>query len=65
MLIDIDNISKKCSEKGLSIAQLERKSGLGNGTIGKWKSVLPRIDNVLAVADVLGCTVDELIKEEP
>lgn len=60
-----DNISRLCKERGISIARLERDCGLGNATIRGWAESSPRVENLQAVARVLGCTVDELLREEP
>ena len=56
-------IKKICKEKKLSIAYVEAKAGISNGAIGKWKKSSPNSQNLKAVADVLGVTVDELLKE--
>lgn len=58
------NISAKCAEKGISVYQLEKSCGLGNGAIGKWKDASPSVNNLKKVAEYLGCTIDELVKEE-
>lgn len=58
-----ENISAICKERGISIAKLERSAGLGNATIQGWKSGGPRASTLKRVADVLGVTVDELMKE--
>lgn len=58
------NIEKRAKEKGYSISFVEREAGLGNGTIGKWKTVSATAENLAAVAKVLECTVDELLSEE-
>lgn len=58
-----DNICRLCKEKGISIAKLEKEAGLGNATIRGWAGSSPRVENLQAVAKVLGCTVDELLKE--
>lgn len=59
-----DNISRLCNEKGISIAKLEKESGLGNATIRGWTTSSPRIENLLKVADILGCSVDDLLVSE-
>ena len=59
-----ENISRLCKEKGISIAKLERKSGLGNATIRGWTNSSPRVENLQAVAGVLGCSMEELLKEK-
>lgn len=55
------NIVKLCKDRGISIAKLEQKTGLGNGTIGKWVKKSPNVDNVKKVADFFGVTVDSLM----
>lgn len=56
------NIKTICDAKGLSIAEVERKAGLKNGTIGKWRTHSPMVENLTAVADVLKVKIDKLIK---
>ena len=58
-----DNISRLCEEKGISIFALEKAAGLGNGTIRLWKESSPKVNNLKSVADYLGTTIDELMKE--
>lgn len=58
----LDNIKRRCYEKGLSISALERAAGLGNGVIRKWNSASPTLRTVIAVADYLGVTVNDLLK---
>lgn len=56
-------VEKRCKARKMTISELERKAGLGNATIAGWRKAFPRIDKIAAVANVLGCTVDELIRE--
>ena len=56
------NIRAICEAKSLSIAELERSAGLGNGVVRKWNDASPTLRSVVAVADYLGTTVDELIQ---
>ena len=58
-----DNVKRLCEEKGMSISQLEKEAGLGNGTIGGWKTSVPRIDTVESVAKALRVKVDRLLKD--
>ena len=55
------NIQRLCDEKGVSIAELERESGLGNGVIRKWSKASPNLRTVTAVAQYLGVSLDELL----
>lgn len=59
----LKNILEKCQEKKITIAELERQAGLKQRTIYKWDESKPSVDKVLAVANVLGVTVEELSKE--
>lgn len=56
-----ENIKKKCKEKDVSIAKLERATKLSVGSISHWRVVDPKVGNVKAVADYLQCTIDELL----
>ena len=58
----LENITRLCKEKGISIAKLEREIGIGNGVICRWGSSSPTLENVRKVADYLGVTVDSLIR---
>ncbi|HJI10412.1 MAG TPA: helix-turn-helix domain-containing protein [Phascolarctobacterium faecium] len=55
-------IKNLCKSKKISINQLEKDLGFGSGTIYKWQSVSPSVDNLKKVADFFGCTLDELLK---
>lgn len=48
------------------MSALEKRLGMGNGTIGKWgkNGRMPNYANLCAVADALGVTVSELTSEQ-
>lgn len=46
-------------EKGISIAELEKKCNFSQGSICKWNEVKPAFDKVVAVADYLGVPIEE------
>ena len=54
------NIRALCSSKNLPIGKLESTCGFIQGTIARWSRNVPQIDKLEKVADVLGCTIDEL-----
>lgn len=56
-----ENIKKKCKERGISIAKLERATKLSVGSISHWRVSEPKVGNAKAVADYLHCTIDELL----
>lgn len=58
-----ENISILCRKNKISIAKLERDTGLGNATIHGWVRSSPTVDKLKAVADYFGVTVDELLQE--
>ena len=61
---DIYTIIKKISKnKKISIAKLEEKSKLSNGSISKWNKSTPSIKNLKKVADYFGVTLDSLISD--
>lgn len=60
----LENIKAIAKGKGLSLRQLEETAGIGQNTISRWDENKPSVDKVKKVADVLGVTVDELLKGE-
>lgn len=57
----LKNITQLCKEKGIAISRLERETGISNGTIGRWGTSSPTVENVRKVAEYLGTTVDALL----
>lgn len=57
----LENITKLCKERKVTIAKLERETGISNGTISRWGASSPTIENVRKVAEYFGTSVDELI----
>ena len=52
-----------CGKTGISIARLERETGLGNGTIRRWKTASPSVENAQRVASYFGVSMDWLISQ--
>lgn len=59
----LKRIIQLCKERGISIAKLERETGISNGTIGRWGTSSPTVENVRKVAEFFGVTVDSLITD--
>lgn len=57
----VDRIQALVASKGLSIAALERNTGLSNGIIKKWKKQSPSCDKIIAIANYLNISVEYLI----
>ena len=52
------NIQTLCNEKNLTIAEVERKADISNGSIRRWSDSYPNIDKVARVAEVLNTTLE-------
>lgn len=57
-----EKVKQVADEKKIRISALEKKAGLGNGVIGKWRKSNPRIESLKAVAKVLEVKVSDLIE---
>ena len=57
-------IKELCKQRGLTVAEVEKAAGIGNGVIRRWDEKSPTISKLKPVADLLGVTVDELTREE-
>lgn len=60
----LNKIRERAASKGVSLREIERKCGFPFGSIKRWDRIAPSVFKVKAVADVLGCTVDDLIGDE-
>lgn len=49
-------------ERHQTFAELERKVGIGNGTISRWDISSPKSDTLQQVADYFGVSVDYLLE---
>lgn len=58
-----DRIRSICEMRGISVAAVERKANLANGTIGRWNESSPRVNNLKQVAEILECDLESLIEE--
>lgn len=58
-----DNIRIKAKEMGISINALEKMADISVGSACKWNTVSPNAKNLKKVANILNCSVDDLLKE--
>ena len=58
-----NRIRKLRLEKGWTLRQLEAKSGVGFGTLGRWErdQVMPRVDLAYYVAQALGVSIEYMM----
>ena len=57
----LDRIKLICNQKDFTIADLERRADIGNGTIRRWGDTLPAADKLQRVARCLNVSIDYLI----
>ena len=57
-----NNVKTLAETKGMSIAEIERISGVANGTIGKWqKGQKPALDTVLKICTALDVELTAIV----
>ena len=57
----LDRVKKLCSDRGISVGDLEKELEFSNGSIYKWIKTTPGADKVEKVADYFDVTVDYLL----
>ena len=57
----VNEIRAYCLGNKISIRDLEKELGFGNGTIYKWDDHSPSVENVKKVADFFGVTVNDIL----
>ena len=60
------NIKEAREKAGLTQQDLANELGVGQSTVAMWETQksLPRTDKLPALAKILGCTIDALLKKE-
>jgi len=56
-----DNVKERAEKAGKTIAKLEKEAGIANGTISGWKEGKPYAESLKKVADILGCSMEDLM----
>jgi len=59
-----NSVCKLCQKHNISVTQLEKILGFGNGTIHSWRESSPSVAKAKVVADFFEVSVDDLIEEE-
>ena len=57
-----ENILEIANRDGLSLNEIERRAGIGHGSISRWKNQDPKVTNLLKVAKALKVKINILIK---
>ena len=60
------SIKEKRETQGLTQAEVASHVGVGQSAVAMWETgeTLPRASNLIALAKLFGCTMDELLREE-
>ena len=59
-----NKIMKYCNENSLSVSAFEKKCGIANGTVGKWKDGgNPSLETLHKIVSATGVPISEWIKE--
>lgn len=60
----LQRIKDLASEKGVSLAEIERSTGLSSGSITKWDKSSPSSDKLLKIAVYFNVSMDYLVGNE-
>ncbi|MFA5528845.1 MAG: helix-turn-helix transcriptional regulator [Peptostreptococcales bacterium] len=60
----LEKIKMLCSDRNMSVGDLEKELELGNGSIYKWNKSIPRVDTLLKVANYFGVDINYLLEEK-
>lgn len=63
MMAIYENIKDRCRKQKRSVLSIENKLGFARGSIYKWNESPPGVFKIKAVADELGCTIEELVSD--
>ena len=55
-----ERVAKYCKDKGISIREFEKKCGIGNGTVGRWKNdnSKPTVQTLIKIAKATGVPIE-------
>lgn len=60
------NFERMCTQKGVAPSTVMRQCGMAAATYSCWtEDTIPRQSTVKKLADYLGCTIDDLLADEP
>lgn len=51
-----------CQARGVTINELEKSAGIGQGAVGKWNVHTPTIKSLQRVADYFGVKLSDLLE---
>ena len=60
-MVNLERIRQLAKERGVSIAKLEKETGLANATIRKWENAKPQAESLAKVAKFFDVSIEELM----
>lgn len=57
----LDIVARLCAEHNITLTELERRLGFGQGSIGKWKDSTPKVDKIIAIANYFHVSTDYIM----
>lgn len=57
----IKTVKSLCEKEKITIAELERKTEIGNGSIRRWNESSPNAKSLMKIADFFNVSVDYLL----
>ena len=64
LFINIVTLEALMKAKGYTYSSLERAADMGNGVARGWNEKNPSLPNLVKVADLLECSVDDLLNRD-
>ncbi|MCI2161287.1 MAG: helix-turn-helix domain-containing protein [Oscillospiraceae bacterium] len=64
----LERLGEIRKQKNMGLDELSKKSGVPRGTLSKISAGItknPALDTIQAICDALGCTLDDLVSDEP
>lgn len=55
-------IKSYCDNNKISISALEKKAGIGNGTISRWENSKPNLESLEKISDATSISLTDLLK---
>ena len=56
-----DNVKNHAKAVGISTKAMKKQAGLSAGSVCKWNAVSPTASSLLKVAQILGCSINDLL----
>lgn len=60
----LNRIKELCTQKGITLTELERECGLGKSTILKWDTQSPNLGSLVKVAQTLNVSLAVLLQDD-